>query len=79
MPYFQLEQELKPYFSLEQTREGIFTVVKKLYGLSFTQLNNVPVYHPDVTAWEVKEANGTPIGLLYMDFHPRSSKEEVLG
>lgn len=68
------EQELKPYFSLEQTREGIFTVVKKLYGLSFTQLNNVPVYHPDVTAWEVKEANGTPIGLLYMDFHPRSSK-----
>lgn len=68
------EQELKPYFNLEQTREGIFTVVKKLYGLSFTQLNNVPVYHPDVTAWEVKEANGTPIGLLYMDFHPRSSK-----
>ncbi len=68
------EQELKPYFSLEQTREGIFTVVKKLYGLSFTQLNNVPVYHPDVTAWEVKEANGTPIGLLYMDFHPRNSK-----
>jgi len=68
------EQELKPYFSLEQTREGIFTVVNKLYGLSFTQLNNVPVYHPDVTVWEVKEANGTTVGLLYMDFHPRSSK-----
>ncbi|WP_291275936.1 M3 family metallopeptidase [Flavobacterium sp.] len=68
------EQELKPYFSLEQTREGIFTVVNKLYGLSFTQLNNVPVYHPDVTVWEVKEANETIVGLLYMDFHPRSSK-----
>lgn len=68
------EQEMKPYFSLEKTREGVFTVCKNLYGLQFKQLNNVPKYHEDVTVWEVLEANGNHIGILYMDFHPRSSK-----
>lgn len=68
------EQEMKPFFSLEKTREGIFTVCKNLYGLQFKQLNNVPKYHEDVTVWEVSEANGTHIGILYMDFHPRTSK-----
>ena len=68
------EQEMKPYFSLEKTREGVFTVCKKLYGLEFKQLNNVPKYHEDVTVWEVTEANGSHVGILYMDFHPRASK-----
>lgn len=68
------EQEMKPYFSLEKTREGVFTVCKNLYGLQFKQLNNVPKYHEDVTVWEVLEADGNHIGILYMDFHPRSSK-----
>ncbi|MCA1965719.1 MAG: M3 family metallopeptidase [Flavobacterium sp.] len=68
------EQEMKPYFSLEKTREGVFTVCKNLYGLQFKQLNNVPKYHEDVTVWEVTEANGNHIGILYMDFHPRASK-----
>jgi peptidyl-dipeptidase Dcp len=68
------EQEMKPYFSLEKTREGVFTVCEKLYGLKFKQLNNVPKYHEDVTVWEVTEANGAHIGILYMDFHPRVSK-----
>lgn len=68
------EQEMKPFFSLEKTREGIFMVCKNLYGLQFKQLNNVPKYHEDVTVWEVSEANGTHIGILYMDFHPRASK-----
>lgn len=68
------EQELKPYFSLEKVREGIFMVTEKLYGLKFEQVKNVPVYHPDVTAWKVTEANGTEMGLLYMDMHPRPSK-----
>ena len=68
------EQELKPYFSLEKVREGIFMVTEKLYGLKFEQVKNVPVYHPDVTAWKVTEANGTEVGLLYMDMHPRPSK-----
>ena len=68
------EQEMKPYFSLEKTREGVFTVCEKLYGLQFKQLNNVPKYHKDVTVWEVTEANGNHVGILYMDFHPRASK-----
>lgn len=68
------EQEMKPYFSLEKTREGVFTVCKNLYGLQFKQLNNVPKYHEDVTVWEVTEANGNHVGILYMDFHPRASK-----
>ena len=68
------EQEMKPYFILEKTREGVFTVCKNLYGLQFKQLNNVPKYHEDVTVWEVTEANGNHVGILYMDFHPRTSK-----
>ena len=68
------EQELKPYFSLAQTREGVFLVCEKLYGLQFKELKNVPKYHEDVTVWEVSEKNGSHIGVLYMDFHPRASK-----
>ena len=68
------EQEMKPYFSLEKTREGVFTVCGKLYGLQFKPLNNVPKYHEDVTVWEVTEADGKHVGILYMDFHPRTSK-----
>lgn len=68
------EQELKPYFSLDNVTKGVFQVTEKLYGLKFKQLNNVPVYHEDVTAWEVTEANGTHVGILYMDFFPRASK-----
>ncbi len=68
------EQELKPYFSLDNTRNGIFQVTEKLYGLKFKQLNDVPKYHDEVTVWEVTEANGTHVGILYMDFFPRASK-----
>ncbi|RYJ41252.1 M3 family metallopeptidase [Flavobacterium beibuense] len=69
------EQELKPYFSLDNVREGIFTVTKKLYGLQYKQLSNVPVYHKDVTAWEVTDEAGMLMGILYMDFYPRASKK----
>ena len=68
------EQELKPYFSLDNTRNGIFQVTEKLYGLKFKQLNDVPKYHNEVTVWEVTEADGTHVGILYMDFFPRASK-----
>ncbi len=68
------EQELKPYFSLDNVRKGVFQVTENLYGLKFKQLSNIPIYHEDVTAWEVTEANGTHVGILYMDFHPRASK-----
>lgn len=68
------EQELKPYFSLDNVREGIFMVAKNLYGLEFEQLRDVPVYHKDVTAWKVSDNMGNHVGVLYMDFFPRSSK-----
>ena len=68
------EEELKPYFSLENVRKGIFQVTGKLYGIQFKELNNVPKYHPDASVWEVTEADGSPIGIIYMDFHPRDSK-----
>jgi len=68
------EQELKPYFSLENVRKGVFQVTENLYGLKFKPLNDIPKYHKDVIAWEVTEADGTHIGVLYMDFHPRESK-----
>lgn len=68
------EQELKPYFSLENAREGVFQVAKNLYGLKFKSLNDVPKYHEEVSTWEVTESDGTHLGILYMDFHPRNSK-----
>lgn len=69
------EQELKPYFSLDGVRHGIFTVCDNLYGISFKQVTNVPVYHKDVTTWEVNDKDGTLLGLLYMDFFPREGKK----
>lgn len=68
------EQELKPYFGLDQVRNGVFTVTEKLYGITFKQVNDLPVYHQDVTTWEVNDKDGTLLGILYMDFHPRESK-----
>ncbi|MDQ6478423.1 M3 family metallopeptidase [Dyadobacter sp. LHD-138] len=67
-------EELRPYFKLENVRDGIFTVAQKLYGLTFTEIKDLPKYHPDVTGYEVKEANGTHTGIFYMDFHSRTSK-----
>jgi peptidyl-dipeptidase Dcp len=68
------EEELKPYFSLENVRKGVFQVTEKLYGIQFKELNNVPKYHQDASVWEVTEANGTLVGVIYMDFFPRDSK-----
>ncbi|MGF7214567.1 peptidyl-dipeptidase Dcp [Spirosoma lacussanchae] len=68
------EQELRPYFSLENVREGIFTLTNRLYGLRFERRADVPTYHEEAVAYEVKEADGRHLGLMYMDFHPRASK-----
>ena len=65
---------LRPYFSLENVKQGIFTLCEKLYGLRFVKLDNLPVYHAEVQVYEVKEGDGSPVGLLYMDFHPRPGK-----
>ncbi|RKS94535.1 peptidyl-dipeptidase Dcp [Flavobacterium limicola] len=68
------EEELKPYFSLDNVRKGVFQVTEKLYGIQFKELTNVPKYHEDSTVWEILEKDGSHIGVLYMDFHPRESK-----
>ncbi|SMD41504.1 peptidyl-dipeptidase Dcp [Aquiflexum balticum DSM 16537] len=68
------EQEVKPYFALDKVQDGVFMVVKNLWGLTFEEIKDIPVYHPDAKAYEVKEADGTHVGVLYMDFHPRASK-----
>lgn len=68
------EQELRPYFSLESVRDGIFMLTNRLYGLRFERRTDIPVYHEEAMAYEVKEADGRHIGIIYMDFFPRASK-----
>jgi peptidyl-dipeptidase Dcp len=68
------EEELRPYFQLENVREGMFLLAENLYGITFTKLTNIPVYHPEAEAFEVKESDGKHIGIFYTDFFPRSSK-----
>ncbi len=68
------EAQIKPYFSLGAVREGAFSTANKLYGLTFIALNNVPTYHPEVEVYEVKDKDGSHLGLLYADFFPRESK-----
>ncbi len=68
------ENEVKPYFSLENAKTGVFYVVEKLYGLKFIKRDDLPTYHPEAEAYEVQEADGKFLGVLYMDFHPRDGK-----
>ncbi|MBN1939694.1 MAG: peptidase M3, partial [Candidatus Aminicenantes bacterium] len=68
------DAELKPYFVLNNVRDGAFWTANQLYGLTFEPLSNVPLPHPDAQAFEVKEADGSHCGVLYLDFHPRASK-----
>jgi peptidyl-dipeptidase Dcp len=68
------ENELKPYFSLDNVRDGMFVVATKLYGITFHKLTNLPVFHKDVETFEVKEADGRHLGILYMDYYPRDGK-----
>jgi peptidyl-dipeptidase Dcp len=70
------ENELRPYFSLDNARDGVFAVANKLYGITFTRIENIPLPHPDAQAFEVKEADGSHLGVLYMDFFPRESKSQ---
>ena len=68
------EEEVRAYFSLETVIDGLFDVVNKLYGLTFEPRNDLPVYHEEVMPYEVKEADSSHLGILYMDFHPRPGK-----
>lgn len=68
------EEDLKPYFKLENVREGAFTVANKLFGITLTKMEGVPVYHPDVEVFEVKDADGSQLGIFYVDYFPRAGK-----
>ncbi len=64
----------KPYFKLENVRDGAFYVANKLYGLKFLKRTDIPTYHPDVETYEVQEADGSHVGVLFLDYYPRASK-----
>jgi peptidyl-dipeptidase Dcp len=68
------EEEIKPYFSIDNVREGIFYVSNKLYGLKFEERTDIPVYHEEVKAFEVKDAENNHVAILYIDNHPRPGK-----
>lgn len=68
------EEELRPYFELNNVIDGVFGLATRLYGLRFEHNPSIEVYHPDVKAYEVKEADGKFIGIIYTDFFPRASK-----
>lgn len=68
------ENQIRPYLPLDQVREGAFYVANKLYGITFTQLKDMPLPHPDALCLECKDKDGTHLGVLYMDFFPRASK-----
>lgn len=67
------DEETKPYFSAKNVTDGMFYVANRLYGLEFTERNDIPLYHPDVKTWEVKRDNNH-VGILMIDYHPRASK-----
>ncbi|MEM8932429.1 MAG: M3 family metallopeptidase [Acidobacteriota bacterium] len=72
---YDLDQEaLKPYFSLDRVREGVFEVSRRLYGLRFEPLDDIPTYHDEVRVYDVADADGEHLGLFYTDDHPRASK-----
>ena len=72
---FELSEELtKPYFQLENVRRGMFELANRLYGITLRENPEIPVYHPDVKAYEVFDADGSFLAVLYMDFFPRASK-----
>ena len=68
------EEALRPYFELNRTIEGVFGLATKLYGLQFRQNDKIEVYHPDVKAFDVTDADGNYVGVIYTDFFPRASK-----
>ena len=68
------EEALRPYFELNNVISGVFGLATRLYGISFQENKEIPVYHPDVTAYEVFDKDGSFLAVLYADFHPRAGK-----
>ena len=67
-------EELKPYFQLESCIDAVFGLATRLYGITFEERNDIPVYHEDVKVYEVKDVDGSHLSLFYADFFPRASK-----
>ena len=73
---YNLNEEMtSPYFALDNVRQGAFNLANRLYGITFRPVV-VPVYHPEATAYEVLDNDGSHLGILYFDFHPRASKSQ---
>ena len=70
------ENELRPYFKLENVRDGAFNVANKLYGITFSELEDMPKPHPDAMVFEVLDNDGSHLGILYQDYYPRASKRQ---
>jgi peptidyl-dipeptidase Dcp len=68
------EETIRNYFRVDAVRDGVFLLANRLYGLTFEQRTDIPCWHPDQQVFEVKEADGSHLGILYMDFYARESK-----
>ena len=68
------DEMLKPYFKLENVQKGVFDLATRLYGITFKEVNNIPLYHPEVKTYEVYDNDGSFLAVLYTDFFPRESK-----
>ena len=68
------DEQIKPYLELSKVKEAVFMLAGKLYGLTFTEVNNIDTYHPEATVYEVKDNSGKLMAILYLDFFPRESK-----
>lgn len=68
------DEELRPYFELGKVKQGVFGLATRLYGITFKENKEIPVYHPDVQAYEVYDKDGSYLAVLYADFHPRAGK-----
>ena len=76
MERYHIDAEmLRPYFELSRVQEGVFGLATRLYGITFHLREDIPVYHPDVQAWEVRDEAGSFLAVLYTDFFPRPSKQ----
>ncbi|MBR5865361.1 MAG: M3 family metallopeptidase [Alistipes sp.] len=70
------DEQIKPYLQLESAKEAVFMLAGKLYGLTFTAVDNIETYHPEASVYEVRDNAGELMAVLYMDFFPRESKRQ---
>ncbi len=76
MKRYNIDAEmLRPYFELSKVIEGVFGLANRLYGITFRENKDIPVYHPDVKAYEVFDSDGSYLAVFYADFHPRKGKQ----